>query len=271
MSLWRRRVKHPRIVSGAGCMFVLLSLLLAILAFPAQPESYACAFSHAGPESGGIIPVTAAGRYEASVSAPELGTGLTGEITLLDRHTGREHWIGLGRLPAVTPDGRYLTFLSRDDRLAPGDRNRDWDIVLYDRVRLRYELITVSSDGTQPSGPGELSAPSISADGRFVVFSSSRPGLVTNETGGVAHVYLRDRLSRTTTLLTLAHDGDAADGPSWQPVISPDGREVIFHSSAANLTGAPAPEGGAVVRCTLSPVGKQPQRDDRGYRALAGR
>jgi Tol biopolymer transport system component len=277
MALYRKRVIYPHLVSGAVCLLLLLVLLVA---YPAETGTYSCVFSPATQplhadfrpagkvyprlaaaastdfnlsDERGFLPVTGLTRYESYVGegvSAATGKTLRG-VFLRDHETNSEHWIGAGKAPEVTPDGRYLVFLTRDDRLAPGDSNRDWDIVLYDRVRLRYELISVNSDGAQASGPGKFSAPSISANGRFVVFSADHTGLTAEETKGVSHIYLRDRLAHTTTLLTRTLAELPANDHSWQPIISPDGREVVFTSNATNLNGTPAVSADSLYRCNL--------------------
>ena len=84
--------------------------------------------------------------------------------------------------------------------------------------------------------------PSISSDGRFVVFASDATNLVPGDNNGFADIFLRDTCNGapsgctpTTTLISVAADGSAANGASAAPSISPDGRYVAFDSIAANL------------------------------------
>jgi hypothetical protein len=104
--------------------------------------------------------------------------------------------------------------------------------------------ISVSSAGAQANGPS--SAPSISADGRFVVFASTATNLVAGDANGVSDVFLRDRDrdgdgtfdeagAVSTTRISVGPGGVEATGASSQPAISADGRFVAFVSSAANL------------------------------------
>jgi hypothetical protein len=282
MVLWRKRVKYPHLVLGAGCLFVLLALLLVL---PVQSANHTCSFISAEawnaeqavypslarqdaitsslganfdlqPSLFGMIPVTGSGRYEAFTGqgVPPDSQRTRRGVFLRDHQAGREHWIGPGESPVNTPDGRYLVFLSKDDRLAPGDNNRGWDVVLYDRVQMAYELISVNTDGQQTSGMGIFSAPSVSADGRYVVFSSDRSGLVPDaDSGEVMHIYLRDRLTNTTTMLSKAADGQPANGDSWQPEISASGKTILFNSNATNLVKGSHSTASGVVVCSLSP------------------
>lgn len=78
---------------------------------------------------------------------------------------------------------------------------------------------------------GESFDPSISDNGRFVVFSSDATNLVANDTNGRTDVFLADRNNRKVRNLTASGDGDSLGG-----VISGDGKFVAFYSAATNLT-----------------------------------
>jgi Tol biopolymer transport system component len=74
----------------------------------------------------------------------------------------------------------------------------------------------------------------MSADGRFVAFTSEAP-LVPGDTNGVADVFLRDLRAGTTVRVNLTADGRQAGGASYSPMMSADGRHVVFSSDATNL------------------------------------
>ena len=99
----------------------------------------------------------------------------------------------------------------------------------------RTTRVSVATNGVQ--GNGTSSWPSVSADGRFVVFASSAASLVPEDTNGVDDVFVRDRATGTTTRVSVASDGTQANGPSSSGLttISGDGRFVAFSSSATNL------------------------------------
>ncbi|HYV27843.1 MAG TPA: hypothetical protein VFA77_09940, partial [Candidatus Eisenbacteria bacterium] len=76
---------------------------------------------------------------------------------------------------------------------------------------------------------------SLSADGRFVAFESASP-LIGNDTNSVNDIYVFDQLSNTLALASVNHEGTASgNGKSFSPVITPDGRYVIFTSQATDL------------------------------------
>lgn len=100
------------------------------------------------------------------------------------------------------------------------------------------ERVNVATDGTpgygySPLKPGRKTA--ISDDGRFVAFASQADGLVPEELSASDNVFLRDRLLRTTTLVSRASDGTPGNRLSINVEISRDGRYVMFASDATNL------------------------------------
>jgi archaellum component FlaF (FlaF/FlaG flagellin family) len=115
----------------------------------------------------------------------------------------------------------------------PGDTNGTWDVFVHDRVTGQTTRVSVASDGTQ--GNGHSGSPSISADGRYVAFSSSASNLVPGDTNGRGDVFVHDRLTGQTTRVSVASDGTQGNGDSWWPSISADGRYVAFASEASNL------------------------------------
>jgi Tol biopolymer transport system component len=98
------------------------------------------------------------------------------------------------------------------------------------------ELISIGLDGQAGDGTSEIRAGAVSADGRFVVFSSLAENLTSQDVGGW-HVYLRDREARTTTLITDNGSEGTIYGSSMEgsAVISGDGRYVAFQSSNGTL------------------------------------
>jgi Tol biopolymer transport system component len=93
--------------------------------------------------------------------------------------------------------------------------------------------VSVATGGTQANNISGGSA--ISADGRFVAFQSSASNLVTGDTNGALDVFVRDRVTGATTRVSVATGGTQANGVSYVPSISADGRYVAFASDASNL------------------------------------
>ncbi len=95
------------------------------------------------------------------------------------------------------------------------------------------ERVSIPHRGSQANGASR--APSVSADGRFVAFASSASNLVTGDTNRVSDVFVRDRLRRTTERVSVGAGGRQANGSSYNPAISADGRTIAFVSEATNL------------------------------------
>ncbi|GGN58697.1 hypothetical protein GCM10010112_12700 [Actinoplanes lobatus] len=77
--------------------------------------------------------------------------------------------------------------------------------------------------------------PAISADGRYVAFTSGQHGLVAGDTNGRRDVFVRDVQTGDIERVSVAYDGAQPTGESQDPVVSADGRFVAFTSYARNL------------------------------------
>jgi uncharacterized repeat protein (TIGR01451 family) len=81
----------------------------------------------------------------------------------------------------------------------------------------------------------DIGAQKISADDRYVVFASGSNQLVANDTNGRQDIFVRDRQTGTTTMVSRAADGSLGNDHAGQAAISADGRFVAFVSAATNL------------------------------------
>jgi Tol biopolymer transport system component len=95
-------------------------------------------------------------------------------------------------------------------------------------------LISLAVDGGETDGASFT--PAISADGRYVAFTSAASTLVSGDSNGAEDVFVFDRVERTTERVSLSGRGAEGTGPSYDPSISSDGRYVAFTSAASNLT-----------------------------------
>ena len=165
------------------------------------------------------------------------------DIFVHDRHTGTTTRVsvasdgaqsnGPSSLPSISADGRFVAFSSWSSNLVPDDTNGCGDVFVHDRETRVTTRVSVASDGTQ--GNGHSSYPSISADGRFVVFWSEASNLVPDDTNGCGDVFVHDRETRGTTRVSVASDGTKGNGEAKRGAISVDGRFVVFSSEASNL------------------------------------
>lgn len=135
--------------------------------------------------------------------------------------------------PSISADGRYVAFSSDASNLVTGDTNSARDLFVRDRATGTTTRVSVDSAGTQ--GNGASDGPSISADGRYVAYSSDAPNLVTGDTNAARDVFLRDRTSATTVRVSIEGVSRQGDGRSHEAAISPDGRYISFTSEAGNL------------------------------------
>ncbi|MFO7697047.1 MAG: hypothetical protein R6X16_07810 [Anaerolineae bacterium] len=137
--------------------------------------------------------------------------------------------------PSISYDGRYVAFYSRSSDLVVDDANGyTYDIFVRDLAAGVTSLASISSTGEQ--GDGNSQSPSVSSDGRYVAFQSEAYNLVPDDTGtGYTQIYVRDRVAETTTIVSVHSDGTHANGRSYGPDISHDGRYVAYESYATNL------------------------------------
>jgi Tol biopolymer transport system component len=103
--------------------------------------------------------------------------------------------------PAISADGRYVAFHSDGAGLVPNDTSTNSDVFVRDRELGTTERVSVGSDGETPIGNGTEFGnsldPAISADGRFVAFTSSARNLIPGRQIFETHVYVRDLVAGT--------------------------------------------------------------------------
>jgi len=88
-----------------------------------------------------------------------------------------------------------VAFISYAENLVPGDGNGYGDVFVRIRSRATTERVNLASDGTQANDETSFSFVAVSADGRFVTFSSYASNLVAGDTNGVEDVFVRERTS----------------------------------------------------------------------------
>lgn len=133
---------------------------------------------------------------------------------------------------SLSATGRYVAFSSTAEQNGPGHVT-DQHIYVRDRLTGRTEPLL--GDGNRK---GWATSPAISADGRYVAFSSDRTDLVPGGGPRQQDVYVRDRWKHTTRRVSVASDGSRANSLSYGPVISADGSRIGFGSVADNLGAA---------------------------------
>jgi WD40 repeat protein len=134
---------------------------------------------------------------------------------------------------AISSDGRIVAFASYASNLVAGDANATTDIFVHDRATGITERVSVDSSGAEANGGS--SWPVIDAAGQVVAFQSSATNLVANDMNHADDIFVHDRSSGATELVSLRTSGVQGNADSQSPSISADGRRVAFQSFARNL------------------------------------
>jgi Tol biopolymer transport system component len=137
--------------------------------------------------------------------------------------------------PSISADGSVLAFMSAASNLVSGDTNNTTDVFVTDLLAHKVTRVSVGLNGVQGNGPSWV--PKLSANGRYVVFSSDASNLVAQDTNGNTDVFVYDRSTRQTTRVSVASVGGQGNDNSGgnSSSISADGRYVAFDSDASNL------------------------------------
>jgi len=135
----------------------------------------------------------------------------------------------------ISADGRFVVFHSDASNLVSHDTNGACDLFTHDRLTRRTERVSVASDGSEVNTDSQDFRPCISADGRFVTFSSEASTLVPGDANGCRDIFLHDRATGVTERLSVGCDGNEANADSYNSSMSADARFVAFDSYASNL------------------------------------
>lgn len=204
--------------------------------------------NEASGDSYGRTSISADGRYVVFWSFADnlvhLDTNGQPDIFVHDRVTGQTTRVNVDSdgneandwtddIAAISPDGRYIAFSSRANNLVAGDTNGRTDIFVHDHATGETTRVSVDSDDNQ--GNHESYSPSFSADGRYVAFYSWANNLVSGDTNEAADIFVHDRDAGQIIRVSVDSDGNEANSDSGFPLISADGRRVVFESTATNL------------------------------------
>ncbi|MBV2153126.1 PD40 domain-containing protein [Kitasatospora sp. SUK 42] len=177
---------------------------------------------------------------------PQEGTPNLNEIYVRDLRNGHIERVsvaddgsqlnGMTFQASISGDGRYVAFSTSATNVVPGQPKHLGDVFVRDRWTGRTELVSAGGlPGTGDQSPFDATSPSISRDGRYVAYVSDRGDLAPGGAGGTNNVYVTDRWTHTSRLVSVGADGRAADANSFSPTISADGSTVGFGSRAENL------------------------------------
>jgi Tol biopolymer transport system component len=165
------------------------------------------------------------------------------DVFVRDRQTGTTERVSLrsnGRQanrdssdPTLSADARFVAFTSYATNLVPRDTNSSEDVFVHDRQTGVTERVSNGLNGSQPNSYSE--DPALSADGRYVLFTSRASNLVPRDTNDAKDVFVHDRRTRVTQRVNVGPNGRQASEDAEEPALSANGRFVAFASAAGNL------------------------------------
>ena len=141
--------------------------------------------------------------------------------------------------PSVSQDGRYIAFSSVASHLAANDTNWLDDIFIHNTYLRSTWSASTSASGQLGNGPSRH--PSISRDGRIVVFDSEADNLVANDTNRAGDIFVKNLASGAIERVNLGPASTQASRGAAYPATSADGRFVLFESVATNLVPGTTP------------------------------
>ena len=166
----------------------------------------------------------------------------------------------------VSRGGRYVVFDSDATNLVARDRNRDTDVFVRDRRRGRTERVSVDKFGFEADNDSFY--PSISPDGRYVVFDSFATNLAAGD-GEKEDAFVFDRLIKAPVVASVGDRGqrrgrELRSQLLQRPRITADGRRAVFTSTAGNLVRSDGNQAEDVFLRTMTPAAVRILRGPRG-------
>jgi Tol biopolymer transport system component len=179
-----------------------------------------------------LVPGQVDRRYEAG----DPFTSGNYDVFLLDRATGTTTLISHSRFsqttggqfrgddsyrPEISADGRYTAYVSQRYNLVPGQTLAGRNVFLYDRLLNVTRIVSHRTGAAQEATSGHaINGPLLSADGRFVAYSSDAGNVVNGHNDGSQKILLYDRLTGVNTFVGES-DGELG--------MSADGRFIVFY------------------------------------------
>ena len=156
-------------------------------------------------------------------------TGVTERVSVTSREGQTKHG---SYAPSISSAGNVVAFASKAPNLVRRDKDFHRDIFVRNREMGTTALVSVSSRGRTARGRGESSSPAISAEGKFVAFSSSADNLVSRDRNDHTDVFVHNLRTAKTWRVSVDSREREHRGLSVTPTLSSDGRFVAFRSYA---------------------------------------
>ncbi|MBV9957813.1 MAG: VCBS repeat-containing protein [Acidobacteria bacterium] len=138
---------------------------------------------------------------------------------------------GYSYAPAISADGRYVAFYSDADDLVAGDTNSRQDIFVRDLTSGVTKRLAIGVTNGAIWSPMQFSV-----DGRYLFFSTTDSGLVPNDTNNTWDIFRCEWATGAVTLISGNYSNtNSANNTSQTFRATPDGRFVVFNSSASDL------------------------------------
>jgi Tol biopolymer transport system component len=159
----------------------------------------------------------------------------TGTTTCVSANSDGRQGNSHSHAPSISADGTLIAFDSSATNLAHDKCDNGFNhVFVRDVTAGTTRCVSVRSNGKE--GNGDSFNPSISADGRVVVFQSTATNLADRCDNGNSHVYTHNLATGETRCVSVNNDGDQSNGNSALPKTSGDGRFVAFESNPTNFT-----------------------------------
>jgi Tol biopolymer transport system component len=187
------------------------------------------------------VALSADGRYAAFVSGspltPDAG-GHASDVYVRDLvaatttrvSVGADHVYTDAFDPSISADGRLVAFVSYAPLIPAALGMVGGGVYVWDMVTGSLQLASLAGNGEAPDNDS-AGAAAISANGRFVGFTSAAEGLVPGDTNGARDVFVRDLTLGTTKRVSIAPDGSQFPTDCMFAGISADGQAVSFAAS----------------------------------------
>jgi Tol biopolymer transport system component len=183
------------------------------------------------------------GTSTVNVYLKKVGSGQAPILISVDPKTKKG--VG-GSNPSISDDGIRIAFYSYASTLVENDKNGMWDIFLYDSGKPKLKRLSLTAEGSERNqGTESISrvvAPTISANGSWVVFSSTASNIVGGDNNKMQDVFIANVATGQVQRISTAADGTEGNGDSpigqgEKVAISFDGTWVAFSTAAKNLGG----------------------------------